>query len=111
MKEGINNSILSLINKTPDSLMQGIADRVRQRRLEKDWTQKALAAKSGVTLSSYRRFETTGEISLRSLIMIAFALDKTEDFETLFANRSYRNIDDILEAEQTRQRKRGRRDE
>lgn len=111
MEVDTNNNILSLINKTPGSLMAGVAGRVKQRRLEKGWTQKVLAAKAGVTLPSYRRFETTGEISFRSLIMLAFALDMTDEFEALFSSKAYQSIDDILKAEQSKQRKRGRRDE
>jgi transcriptional regulator with XRE-family HTH domain len=111
MKSTINDNILSLINRTPDSLMRGIAERVKQRRLENGWTQKMLAAKSGVSMPSYRRFESTGEISLRSLVMLAFALDMTDGFEALFIGKAYQSIDDILKDEQPTQRKRGRRDE
>ena len=111
MKTGINDNILSLIDKTPDLLMSGIAQRVKQRRLEKGWTQKMLAAKAGLSLPSYRRFESSGEISVRSLVMLAFALDMTDEFETLFSSRSYQSIDDILNAEQTKQRKRGLKSE
>ena len=111
MKTGINDNILSLIDKTPDLLMSGIAQRVKQRRLEKGWTQKMLAAKAGLSLPSYRRFESSGEISLRSLVMLAFALDMTDEFETLFSSKSYQSIDDILKAEQTKQRKRGLKSE
>ena len=78
----IDAYILSLINKTPDSLMSGIAQRVKQRRL----------AKAGVFLASYRRFETSGEISLRSLVMLAFALEMTDEFENLFSRRKFRSV-------------------
>ena len=111
MKSTINDNILSLINRTPDSLMRGIAERAKQKRLENGWTQKMLAAKSGVSMPSYRRFESTGEISLRSLVMLAFALDMTDGFEALFIGKAYQSIDDILKDEQPKQRKRGRRDE
>ena len=107
MKTMINDNILAIIAKTPEALMRGIADRVRERRFEKAWTQKMLAAKAGITLPSYRRFETTGEISLRSLVMIAVVLDMTDEFETLFNSRTYQSIDDILKAELPKQRKRG----
>lgn len=107
----ITDNILSLIGKTPDSLMSGIAERVKQRRLEKGWTQKMLAAKAGLSLPSYRRFESLGEIPLRSLVMLAFALDMTDEFETLFNSRTYHSIDDILKAEQPKQRKRGHKNE
>ena len=111
MKTGINDNILSLIDKTPDLLMSGIAQRVKQRRLEKGWTQKMLAAKAGLSLPSYRRFESSGEISMRSLVMLAFALDMTDEFETLFSSKTYQSIDDIVKSEQTKQRKRGHKNE
>ena len=57
MKVDVNDNILSLIDKTPNLIMSGIAQRVKQRRLEKGWTQKMLAAKAGLSLPSYRRFE------------------------------------------------------
>ena len=107
----IDAYILSLINKTPDSLMSGIAQRVKQRRLEKGWTQNMLATKAGVSLASYRRFETSGEISLRSLVMLAFSLEMTDEFENLFSRKAYQSLDDILKAEQPKQRKRGNRNE
>jgi len=107
----IDDNILSLIDKTPDSLMSGIAERVKQRRLEKGWTQNMLATKAGVSLASYRRFESSGEISLRSLVTLAFALEMTDEFEALFSKKAYQSIDDIIKADQPRQRKRGKRNE
>ncbi|MEZ7914490.1 helix-turn-helix domain-containing protein [Macellibacteroides fermentans] len=111
MKVDINDNILSLIDKTPNLIMSGIAQRVKQRRLEKGWTQKMLAAKAGLSLPSYRRFESSGEISVRSLVMLAFALDMTDEFETLFSSKTYQSIDDIVKSEQTKQRKRGHKNE
>lgn len=107
----IDANILSLIEKTPDSLMSGIAQRVKQRRLEKGWTQNMLATKAGVSLASYRRFESSGEISLHSLVMLAFALEMTDEFETLFSRKTYQSIEDIVKADQAKQRKRGNRNE
>lgn len=107
----IDDNILSLINKTPDLLMSGIAKRVKQRRLEKGWTQNMLATKAGVSLGSYRRFESSGEISLRSLVMLAFVLEMTDEFKNLFSRKTYQSINDIIKAEQPKQRKRGNRNE
>ncbi len=111
MKSGVNDNILSLIGKTPDLLMAGIAQRVKQRRLEKGWTQKALAAKAAVSFPSYRRFESLGEISLRSLVMLAFALDMTDEFESLFGGKTYQSMDELLHTDPSKQRKRGSRNE
>lgn len=111
MNNQINDNILSVINKTPDLLMLSISERVKDRRLEKNWTQKALAAKAGISFGSYRRFESSGEISLRSLVMIAFALDMTDGLDSVFSGRTYRSIDDLIGAEQSKQRKRGTKGE
>ena len=70
-----------------------------------------LATKAGISLASYRRFESSGEISLRSLVMLAFALDMTDEFETLFNRKTYQSIDDIIKANQLKRKKRGNKNE
>ena len=107
MNTDITDNILSLIGRTPDEMMRSIAQRVKERRLEKNLTQMTLASRSGLTLASYRRFETTGEISLRSLVMIALALDMTSEFETLFSTPTYQSIDQLLKLAHNPKRKRG----
>ncbi len=104
----INNNILALINKTPASILEMLTQKIKARRLERNWTQKYLADRSGVTLSSYRRFETTGEISLHSFVKIAAALEIENDFETLFNTRIYESIEDVLAANEGKKRQRGR---
>ncbi|MDR2384150.1 MAG: helix-turn-helix domain-containing protein [Tannerella sp.] len=104
----INNTILSLIENTPDAILKGIADRVKARRLEWAYTQKALSLRSGIPLPTYRRFERTGEISVRGLILLGMALGMTDEFDALFSTKTYSNIDDLLKKERT-VRKRGKR--
>ena len=55
-------------------------------RKRKKITQKQLAARSGVSLGSLKRFEQSGEISLQSLKKIAIALDMENELEGLFDN-------------------------
>jgi transcriptional regulator with XRE-family HTH domain len=50
--------------ETVQELADGVAARLRSVRLDADLTQARLAARSGVTLASLRRFETTGQIAL-----------------------------------------------
>ncbi|MEG0621161.1 MAG: helix-turn-helix transcriptional regulator, partial [Raoultibacter sp.] len=80
---------LSLIQKTPPEIAGGLAQNVRARRKEAHLSQLALAKKSGVSLGSLKRFESTGEISLFSLLKIAIALDCEDDFTQLFARKHY----------------------
>jgi len=111
MNYGINNTILSLIDKTPTSILSAIASRIRQRRLEMNWTQKFVASKAGMPLATYRRFESKGEVSLRGLVMIAFALGSEDDFSTLFGMQNYQSIDDLVNKKAESQRKRGGKNE
>ncbi|GHV10828.1 hypothetical protein FACS1894162_5640 [Bacteroidia bacterium] len=103
----INNNILLLIKKTPDAILTNISQRVKERRLESNLTQKALAQRSGIPLPTYRRFEHTSEISLRNLLMIGVALDMTDEFDKLFSQKTYKNMDDLLNAD-NKKRKRGK---
>jgi len=107
----INDNILALISNTPDSIMLSIAKRIKERRLERDWTQKLLASKAGVPIATYRRFEIKGEISLRGLLMVAIALGLEDDFNSLFSMKSYQSIDELIEFTESKQRKRGGKNE
>jgi transcriptional regulator with XRE-family HTH domain len=75
-----------------------LAARVKQRRREGKLTQTALAAKSGVSLGSIKRFETGGEVSLSSLLRVAVALGYEDDFAALFARKNYQSLDEIINA-------------
>jgi len=101
----------TIINKTPDAIMKGIAERIKERRLEKKFTQKAFAKRAGVGYDAYRRFENTGEITLHNLVLFAIALDATDEFSKLFTVRSYQSIDEILVKKEMKKRKRGSRNE
>ena len=64
-------------------------------------TQKQLAARSGVSLGSLKRFEQSGEISLQSLTKIAIALDVENELEDLFNNVPFASIEEVIN-EQTK---------
>lgn len=103
----ITDNILSLINKTPEDIIRSVAQRVKERRLEKNLSQKRIASRAGITFASYRRFETTGEVSLKNLVMIALTLDMTSEFDGLFSTPTYQSIDQLLNLELNKKRKRG----
>ena len=72
-----------------------MVNRVIARRKELKIFQKDLAFKSGVSYGSIRKFETTGEISLKSIIQIAKVLNSLEDFNKLFVYTQITNLKDI----------------
>jgi transcriptional regulator with XRE-family HTH domain len=104
----INDNILSLINNSPEQIICGISVRVKQRRLEAEFTQQELSHRAGISLPTYRRFERTGEIALKNLTAIALALGMEDDIKNLFATKTYSGIDDLLKTKKN-VRKRGKR--
>lgn len=104
------NNILAFNAASPNEVALQIASRVKVRRLELDLTQEGLATRAGVKFATYRRFEQTGEISLRGLLQIGFALNALTEFESLFAQKQYQSLDDVLN-EQSVTRKRGKKNE
>lgn len=82
--------------QTPNEIMSNIATRIRAIRKRRKISQKKLSEKSGVSFGSVKRFETTGEISLFSLVKIAIALDIAEELETLFAEVPFLSIEELM---------------
>ena len=82
--------------KTPNEIARNLADKIKEHRKKLKISQEVLAQKSGVSLGSIKRFETKYEISLQSFIKIAIALDLDKDIETLFTQKTYNSIDEII---------------
>ncbi len=104
------NNIMAFNLSNPGDVAIQIAARVKARRLELNLTQEGLATRAGVKFATYRRFEQTGEISLRGLLQIGFALNALSEFDALFAQKQYQSLDDVLN-EQSVIRKRGKKNE
>ena len=104
------NNIIAINIQTPADVAMQIAARVKARRLELNLTQEGLATRAGVKFATYRRFEQTGEISLKGLLQIGFALNTLSEFDALFAQKQYQTLDDVLNEKRVT-RKRGKKNE
>jgi transcriptional regulator with XRE-family HTH domain len=96
---------------SPAKAQRIIAENIRERRLQLDLTQEGLAERSGVPVSTLRKFEQKGVISLESflkLLMVLGMLDAmvraTEVLQAPFAS-----LDEVIALNSTPKRKRGRR--
>ena len=93
--------MINLYQKTWTEINNNIAQKIERLRKRKKITQKQLAARSGVSLGSLKRFEQSGEISLQSLTKIAIALDVENELEDLFNNVPFASIEEVIN-EQTK---------
>lgn len=70
--------------KTPSSMMKELAAKTQQLRKKIGISQLELSKRSGVSFGSLKRFETSGQISLESLLKLAYFFNRLEDFTTVF---------------------------
>ena len=93
-------NIMSVLLITPQDVRHELAQRFKARRLLLNLSQEGLAARSGVSWSSLKRFERTGLIALDSLLKLALVLACLEDFEKLCARdesgMSTKSLDQLL---------------
>ena len=71
------------LNKKPADWMLEMAKRHKILRKQAGYTQSELARRSGVSLGSLKRFETTGHISLESLFLLIDVLGRLDDFDMI----------------------------
>ncbi len=90
--------MLSFLPKTPSQMQEELKVKFRAKRKALKLTQEELAIKSGVSLGSLKRFETSGQISLESLLKLAFVLECLEDFEGICKEKEEmpKSIEDLL---------------
>lgn len=82
----------------PIEIQKEIARKEKERRKKKGITQKELAQRADLSLSSLRRFEQTGEISFASLVRIGSVLDDEKAFLELFAPQEYQTMKEMMDA-------------
>ena len=93
---------------TPLSAQRALADRARATRLGLELKQSTLASRAGVALPTLRRFEQTGEISLKHLARICHALGRLDDLGALLRPAAAATMAE-LEARNLPPRRRGSR--
>ena len=100
--------MVSLI--TTAKAQKRIAANVRAQRLQIDLTQEGLAKRSGVPLPTLRKFEQKGSISLESFLKLQMVLGGLEDILNATKSKDpvFLSIDEVLDADSKRTRKRGK---
>ena len=98
--------MLAVNISTPKSIMQDLKDKFKQRRLSLNLTQEGLSNKSGVSLGSIKRFESSGEISFESLLKVALVLNCLDDFKNIANEKDeqYESMEDLLKIKPIKKR-------
>lgn len=79
----------------PDEIAMQLAHRIRAQRLARDWKQETLAARSGVSVPTIRRYERTGRTSVENLLKLCHALGKLDEFAALLKPAPVASIDEL----------------
>ncbi len=77
--------------------MKELVSKTQQLRKDRGVSQLELAKRSGVSFGSIKRFETTGQISLESLLKLAYFFDRLDDFTSVFqTNTDLKTIEKLF---------------
>lgn len=82
--------------ETAEEINEQLAKRIRNLRRRRKISQEELSRRSGVSYGSIKRFETSGQISLKSLTRIAMALGCAEEIKELFTAVPYQSIEEVI---------------
>ncbi len=85
---------------TPLEVARTLAGRVKTLRLQKKWKRATLAARSGVSESSLRRFEQTGKVSLENFLKLLSALGRLDEMNAPLQPPAARSIKELVNKEQ-----------
>jgi len=82
--------------KSPKEIMTLLSKNSKILRKQEKMTQKELSERSGVAYASIRKFESTGIISLESLLKICEALKRLADFESILLPNDIKRKKDLF---------------
>lgn len=83
-----DSGLLSLY--VPANTQDDLAYWIRQRRKALHLSRRALSEQTGVPESTIKRFELTGEVSLRQFLELWFAVDRLDRIEGLLSNEAFK---------------------
>ncbi len=88
-----------------------ITENIRDRRLQMGLTQEGLSQRSGVPVSTLRKFEQKNVISLESFLKILSVVGGLEEMLDALKPKEqlFKSIDEVLKSEEKSTRKRGNR--
>jgi len=81
--------------KSPEETLLELSCKFRELRLTKKWKRSTLSKRSGVTESTLRRFEQTGEVSMKNFLKLIHSIGRLDEADTLLNPPSAQSISDL----------------
>ncbi|MCD4824943.1 MAG: helix-turn-helix domain-containing protein [Phycisphaerae bacterium] len=85
-----------------------LAERLKNLRLQAGYKRTTLAKRAGVSESSLKRFEATGQISLKNLLRLAYALGRLVEFDKLLVLPEAASLSELKSRDKSPIPKRGK---
>ena len=82
--------------RSPKEVMLLLSKNIITLRKQMKMSQKELSERSGVAYASVRKFESTGIISLESLLKVCEALKRLTDFESILRPSDMKRKKDLF---------------
>ena len=103
------DNIISLNNLLPIEAQKKLAKQAKESRLARGWTRETLSQQTGIPVPTIKRYETTGEISLRQFLKLVFILGDLDQLNDVFKPDEpfYSSLDEIQKATEKPKRVRG----
>jgi len=81
---------------SPKEIMILLSKNIRALRKQEKMSQRELSDRSGVAYASIRKFESTGIISLESLLKICETLNHLSDFKSILLPNDMKRKKDLF---------------
>lgn len=82
---------------TPAEIQMRLAKAFKARRLGKNHSQVTASERSGVPVPTLKRFERTGEISLRQFLMLVDGYGDLDTAEQIFPEPEPMSLDELFD--------------
>lgn len=83
--------------KAVSELLIDLGRAVRARRLAQNWSQNEAAKRAGMSSSTWKRLEATGQATTENLLRAAIALRCEDSLAQIFPTPSPLSMDELLE--------------
>jgi transcriptional regulator with XRE-family HTH domain len=80
-------------------VVEALGKRLREQRLSKVMTQAELSGRAGVALGAVKKLESSGKVTVETLVLVARALGLIDELRDLFSIRVQTSIADMERGE------------